>query len=149
MPPCNWNLLPCIVVTTLSLTSCSSDRVPVYPTSGQVLHQGQPAVNALVGLHPVEPTDELQYLRTLGRAGPDGSFQLATYERGDGAPAGKYRVVITWPAPLPGASPTDEDESRARGGPDQLGGRYRDPEQTPLTAVITKGANKLPPFNVE
>jgi hypothetical protein len=65
----------------------------LYPVSGRVtLDDGQPLTKGLVvfeqqtGEKPVTARGDLQ---------ADGSFQLGTRRPGDGAPRGKYRVLIS------------------------------------------------------
>lgn len=86
-------------------------------------------------------------MRPSGRAGPDGSFTLTSYEEGDGAPAGEYKVTVEWPSEDPNdPSDPDDPEGQIPRGPDWLQGRYADPATTSLTATIREGDNLLEPF---
>lgn len=111
------------------LTGCSNgpSRVPVYPTQGRIVHQGKPAVGAIVILHP-DGDASISDMKARGKADDSGEFQLTTYERHDGAPAGDYLVTIYWPAPRPVGAPDLDD------GPDRLKGRFLD-IKSPLTRV--------------
>ena len=73
--------------------------------------------------------------------GRDGAFRLSTYASYDGAPPGRYAVLIVYPSP---AQKIDGENA----GPDLLQGRYADPKTTPLRAEIKEGTNDLEPFNV-
>ena len=69
--------------------------------------------------------------KPFARVSEDGTFAVTTYDTGDGAPAGEFKVTVYWPA--------DPD---ARGpSPDRLKGRYRDPESTALVATFVEGEN--------
>jgi hypothetical protein len=121
----------------LGLTGCPwsrSDQPPVYPTTGQVFMNGQPAVNAHVQLHAVaSPALRPLYPHAIVEA--DGSFHLTTFRTRDGAAAGVYAVTITWPSPpKPGH---DED------GPDRFRGRYADPQRPVRQVEIKTGPNDL------
>ena len=111
-------------------------RVPVYPVRGQVLVQDKPAPKAFVVFHPADMQGP-QALRPYGHVAEDGSFKLTTYEPGDGAPAGEYRVTVVWLANSGGEDP-----------PDLLKGRYRNPTESPLKATIRNAPNELSPFKL-
>jgi hypothetical protein len=69
------------------------------------------------------------------RVEDDGSFELNTYSKHDGAPAGDYVVTVVWKKAV---TPT----SRER-GPDLLKGRFADPRKSQLRVQITPGNNEL------
>jgi hypothetical protein len=68
----------------------------------------------------------------------DGRFEVTTYQAGDGAPAGDYRVAILWFANPDSNSPWD-----------RLGNRYASPERTDIRVSITEGVNQLEPIEIE
>ena len=125
----------------LSLVACGPDRYgghPPYPTSGQVLVNGQPAADALVIFHHVEDWGTRSIVPQAW-TDSDGRFALSTYAMDDGAPAGDYRVVVEWPAYHSGRNI----------GPDKLGGKFAKPETSELRAHVDKGPNELPPFDLK
>lgn len=142
-------------------------RVERHPVSGQVLFRGRPAAGAMIVFHDTRPKDELRNL-PIPRASSrqDGTFELSSYELGDGAPAGTYRVTVVLPeAVLPADPPASEGE--AAGAPDEaaaatvvdpesapsprdvLKERYSDPATSGLEVTIAEGRNNLPPFELE
>jgi len=137
--------LPCVAVLLLvCLSGCESTDergLPVFPVSGEVLLSGKPAENALVVFHPLSELPGS--LRPSGRTGADGKFSLSTYESGDGAPAGAYRVTIVLPKAAAGPAP-DPDLAG-----DRLQGRYADPATSQLRAQVEEKENVLPPFVVK
>src|SRR5687768_4724922 len=66
-------------------------RPPVYPASGQVVYKGQPLEGAFVSFTPTEGKTH----GASGRTDAEGRFTLTTFDPGDGAPAGRYRVTVT------------------------------------------------------
>lgn len=74
------------------LTGCGESHPPAYPVSGQVvLPDGTTLKNGgkVVFIGSQDPD-----IRATGYFGPDGKFQLTTYEEGDGAIAGEYDVMV-------------------------------------------------------
>ncbi|MBW3543064.1 MAG: hypothetical protein KY476_22630 [Planctomycetes bacterium] len=135
-------------LTVAIATSCSrtdsteASRLPVFPVSGKVLVNHQPADGALVVFHPVGAAQSND-LRPRGKTGPDGSFALGTYKNADGAPAGQYVVTIIWPAGRSGPMP-DPDLA-----PDRLRGRYSNPKTSPLRVRIEQRQQALTPFQLK
>lgn len=59
---------------------------------------------------------------------PDGSFSIATYEKGDGVPAGEYTLTVKWQE--------FNSMSMSFGGPDKLNSRYADPQKSEITFTV-------------
>jgi hypothetical protein len=124
---------------SLTLLSCG-DRYgghPPYPTSGIILVNGEPAGGASVIFHHIDDWGEARSIVPMAIAGEDGRFVLSTYAQDDGAPAGEYRVTVEWPS-----------FRLKKVGPDKLNGKYAKAETSGLTAVVNKGNNELPPFEL-
>jgi hypothetical protein len=129
--------LACVLTGSLALlvASCSDSGPTLYPVSGKVLYNGQPADGAIVVLHPADPKAPMP----SGTAGADGSFTLRTHPHGEGAPAGDYSVVITWFPP----------NSREVENPkNKLPARYAEPAQSGLKATVKAGPTELEPFKL-
>src|SRR5688572_10824093 len=90
--------LSAAVLATLLLTllpACrKSDRPETFPVKGKVVVDGKPAKGATVTFHPREASDR-PYIPTA-QTDDNGEFSLATFETGDGAPAGEYDVTVIW-----------------------------------------------------
>lgn len=72
------------------LSGCSSDHLPTYPVKGRVVFSdGSP-----VHLGTVEFKSREHSVQARGDIGNDGTFQLSTYEDGDGAVAGNHDCVV-------------------------------------------------------
>ena len=129
--------LPVIAVGLLA--GCGGDGgVPLYPASGQVLVNGQPAAGVEVRLHPADRPGDLDAPRPFAVTRENGSFELGTFAEGDGAPAGRYLVSLVWP----------EEPARREPPEDRLNWAYSDPHKSALRATIAEGETALEPFRV-
>jgi hypothetical protein len=127
--------LSLIGVLALLLTSCGDGGPKLYPVSGKVLFNDQPAEGATVVFHPSDSTMP----KPSATVGADGSFALRTHPHGEGAPAGDYSVIVTWYPP----------NSRGLDRPqNKLPGRYADPAQSGLKATVQTGPTELQPFQL-
>jgi hypothetical protein len=135
-----------VVALAVALAGCGDGRLKRYPVTGSVVIDGKPAEGAIVAFCPVNPSGELEHLRPAGRTDGSGRFELTTYDSGDGAPAGEYKVLVKWPAPEPA---NDRDGRPGALGPDRLKGKYYDLEKTPFAATIEEQANELAPFELK
>ena len=131
----NWLVL--LGVLAIGIASCSKPSGPqqkvCYPVKGKLLVGEQPAVGAMVIFHPEGSTPEEWtggYPRA--RVGSDGSFELETYGDKDGAPAGEYRVLVTW---TQAGSEETEDTQMV----DKLKGRYSDYSRSTAKAKVNAG----------
>ena len=79
---------------------------PVFSTKGKVTMFGAPLADATVAFAPTEQGQPT----AIGRTDAQGQFVLTTYDYGDGAAAGSYKVVLSKPIPTQ-ASSTDSAEA--------------------------------------
>jgi hypothetical protein len=129
--------LGCVLTGSFALfaASCGGGGPTLYPVSGKVYFNDQPAEGATVVLHPADAGAA----KPSGTAGADGSFTLRTYPHGEGAPAGDYSVIVTWYPP----------NSREQENPkNRLPARYADPAQSGLKATVKAGPTTLEPFKL-
>jgi hypothetical protein len=146
-----------MVLLCVSNLSCGGDApaTSLYPVHGKITYGGQPAEEAIVSLQPdgsAPVTKQGHPIVPMGVAGEDGTFTISCSGLGDGAPAGKYKVMVSWrpSAKVPAAKSLlakkkksgDYDASALMPG-DILGGRYSNPAKPLLTAEVTAGPNEL------
>jgi len=95
----------------------------VFPVGGSVRWKGQPAEHAKVYLYPVADPSPARWPNGFPRATvkSDGSFAVSTFSRDDGAPRGKYVVLVSWANRWDGSRNWGDDERRNR---DRFGGKY-------------------------
>ena len=94
-----------LILAALLLIGCggkSGETEPIFPVTGRVLVDGEPAKGALVIFHRNET--DADSARPRGFALENGTFELTTTSKNDGAPAGSYRVTVLW------RNQTDDDE---------------------------------------
>jgi len=139
--PTRWCLAAAVVV----LASCSSrePRQNVVPVKGKVIFQGKPLANAQVYLSKLSesaaPLSEAdRKLRPQGITGPDGTFQLTTYDPNDGAPPGKYLVGVVAQKE---AKFADDTESI-------IPGRYANPKISGVMVTVKAPTTELPPIEI-
>jgi hypothetical protein len=137
----------CFIAIT-SLWGCGDGRIATYPVVGSVLVDGRPAEGALVILVPTTTAEAGgDRERPFGMTDAEGKFSLTTFDPGDGAPAGEYKVLVQWPAPN-NSPEAARGGGRAALGPDRLKGKYFKLDTTTLAATVEEQSNELPPFGL-
>lgn len=106
----------------------------VVPVSGKVRYaDGRPVANAWVVLHPKSPPGNEASAATAA----DGTFQLGTFGKADGAVPGRYVVTV-------------EPHPNAKTSVPQIPKKYTAEQTSTLTAEITNnGAVTLSPFDLK
>ena len=118
----------------LAITACSktdTGRKVTIPVSGEVYVDGQPAGMLQIQCHPVGGIDREDPTVTQAVTDKEGRFQLATYEAGDGAPLGEYKLTFVW-----------QDFnliSASYSGPDKLKNRYSDSDSSEFPLAVEQG----------
>ena len=135
--PVRWKSVPsvCVVVgLSFMLVGCNWDGF--YPVSGRVVDMAGQPIPALAGSQiEFEAVDGSS--SSVGEIEADGSFQLTTLRRHDGAPPGKYKVLIARKYLDP-----------ERAAPRAILPKYEDYETSELTATVEKQPNTIE-FKVE
>lgn len=128
----------------LASTGCGKKGLGIYPVSGVVKVDGNPTPGVMVIFCPVDAADAVKKLRPYAFTDAEGKFQLTTNEKGDGAPAGHYKVLLQWVSNSP-PTPTGEITM----GDDRLHGRYMNLEKTQFAADLKEETNNLAPFELK
>ncbi len=146
-----------IWVIVLAIVACGGCNAGerLYPVSGTVTVNGQPAVGAQVTFYPAGQSG-VQVVPSTGIVAADGTFTLSTNGKA-GAPPGQYEVTIVWPeerkSKTAGKLPEGYigEMGRSDEGPaaDRLQGRYADRQKSPLRATVEPRETKLPPFELK
>lgn len=103
---------------------------PTMRVTGKVLVDGTaPETPVVVKAYP-EGVAAQDQAPSSGGTGADGLFELSTYNKGDGLPAGDYKLTFVWTELRLGGA--------ALGGApsDKLGGQYADSKTTPFTVTV-------------
>lgn len=112
-------------------------KAATYPARGTITINGEPPAGAVVELRSAGEQPDVRNSRPWAVVQEDGSYSLSTYEKGDGAPAGTYKVVVRWP-------PDVSQPSLA----DRLGGAYATPERSRWVVIVSEVENDLPPVEI-
>lgn len=112
-------------------------QAATYPARGKITINGEPPAGAVVELHSTGEQPDMRNSRPWAVVQEDGSFSLSTYETGDGAPPGDYKVVVRWPPDVTQPSLVD-----------RLSGAYSSSERSRWTVSITEGENDVPPIEI-
>lgn len=117
---------------------CGEDwQAETYPAHGRIAINGEPPAGAIVELRSVHAQPDVRDSRPWGVVDAEGRFVLSTYEAGDGAPRGEYKVIIRWP-------PDVTQPSLA----DRLGGAYATSDKSQWSVSIEEGENELPSIDI-
>lgn len=110
---------------------------------GTVTYQGQPLTTGTVFFVPEGggPTAE-------GQIGEDGTFELTTYEEGDGAVPGKHGVMIHAQREVQEVLPEDEDPDNPQ-DPQLIPPKYSSVETSGLTATVTADGENSVKFELQ
>ena len=112
---------PLLAAAVATMAGCGSglEEFPVAPATGVVLCGGDPISSGRVQFSPKQPDpDAIEAGKPArGVIGPDGTFTLSTYERGDGAVVGVHSVAV-WPDGLEGEGGRGDTSGVMDGCPD-------------------------------
>jgi hypothetical protein len=138
----------CIAALLLAQWGCGSGQVAVYPVSGQVSFKGNPMVGG--GTISFVPIDADSGKGAGGKIDAQGNYVMTTYREGDGAPAGKYRVlirqfVVVEPENVPDGQTAGEGGvvmPRTQVSEEQrIPEAYANPQQSDLTVEVESSQN--------
>jgi hypothetical protein len=120
------------LLISMAAVGCGRAKQPwetVYETTGTLVFDGKPLAGAQITLIPEEP-EVPGTVRPTATTDDDGAFELGTYAKADGAPAGTYKVVaMRYPIVGSKESPS--------AGPNNLPAKYSRPETSDLKVEIT------------
>jgi len=139
--------LSCILPLTLCLGCGPSGQVKVYPVKGKVTFAGKPMVGG--GSIALIPLENQPGKTAGGMIQEDGTYELETYQPGDGSMVGDFRVVINQvtvkePTPTPDGSAAPPAAGFTVAEADRIPAVYGDLQNSPLTAKIeAKSLNEI------
>ncbi|MBA2112967.1 hypothetical protein [Bremerella alba] len=85
-----------VALSFISLVGCEAS-VATHPVSGKVvLADGSPVGGGIIKFRT--KSDEGETVKAHGQIQPDGSFQLTTFQDGDGALEGEHEAILFSPA---------------------------------------------------
>jgi hypothetical protein len=125
-----------------SLVGCSERPgwEKTHPVTGKLIYKGQPVSDAEIAFFPIA-SDAPNSVRPKAKTNSGGQFSVWTYARGDGAPAGSYKVTV-----VRHQIATSKGTLVAK--PNDLPARYANKSTTNLEVEIHEGANELPEWHL-
>jgi hypothetical protein len=130
----------CYALALLSGCAKQDTRPARVPASGTLLRMGQPVAKATVIFEPVGSTPA-----AAGQTDAAGRFQLTTFDPGDGAVPGAYKVAVRKIELIRGERPAQAADDQAGPPPDEkwlLPVKYGYTSTSGLTAeVAADGTN--------
>ena len=138
------------------LAGCGSSN-GLVPVNGRVLYKGQPAVGARLHFHRQDAAPTAQPAPIPWAIVDDeGRFVLTAGDLGQGAPAGRYAVLVSWPedrevgpSPVVGTTGRRRGPAADRSSNDRLKGRYLDLTTPRIVAEVKPGSRELDPFELD
>jgi hypothetical protein len=115
-----------------------SGRPPVHPVRGQAFFEERPIAGGTIALEPTWEADP-PFPRPHATLKDDGSFVLGTYAPEDGAPAGEYKVSLTW---------YEKPQGEGLSVRNHLPKKYAGFQTSGLTMRIAAGNNQLEPLRL-
>lgn len=137
----------------IGLAGCGTSNPATYPVTGTVTFNGKPLAGANIGF---SATDE-NTRGAIGVTDSEGKYSLTTFEKGDGAMAGTFKVTVSKfdgpaePVKLADPSANTGDELPANYSPEDATAaapsknlvpqKYLRPQTTPLSYTVGAGPN--------
>jgi hypothetical protein len=133
-------LLLIAAIAVISTSSCGRASKPrLAKVRGSVRFNGTPTPGATVFFYPANANAKAGSVRPHGVVQDDGSFEVSTFGRDDGAPAGDYEVTVVWAKPGRGDSDGDS----------LIPIDYGNPKTSQLRATVTEPSTDLPSFELQ
>lgn len=133
-----------LLLCNVLLTGCGTAKESweqVYPAKGVVKLDGKPVPGAVVSLIP-QDSEFPDTVRPTATAKEDGTFEVGTYSKADGAPEGKYKVLVQhYPVIGSKASPA--------AGPNDLPKKYSKAETTDLIVEVLAPNTEFEPLELK
>jgi hypothetical protein len=119
-------------------------KLPLFPVEGKLVMNGEPMANATILFHPVRKMpDGAAHQRPRAVAGSDGSFKVSTYANDDGAPAGEYKVTISWKGDTTGVTSEEQQDL-----PEKVSETFQQARASRIRIKINEEENKLPTWDL-
>lgn len=130
------------LLATIAICGCGSSTPDTVKVTGIVTYNGEPVDGATVVFGPATGEGRA----ATGTTGPDGRFELSTFDEGDGALPGSYVIAISKTEVTGGMTPDQEHEALKAGkkveGPktiEHLPVRYKDATKSGLAEEVLAG----------
>lgn len=129
-------LVLCSLVVLQGCAKKNPNWKQTFKVTGKVTVDGQPPMSPIqIVCHDITGIDKQKPSVSQCDTADDGTFEIATYTKGDGVPVGEYKLTFTW----------QEFSLMSRGysGPDKLKKRYSDPAKSEIKFSVVDKPVKL------
>lgn len=116
-----------------------------YKAKGKVTVNGKAYAGLTLVLHPEDKTNFKWDERPQGRTNEQGEFELFTYQAGDGAPAGKYKVGFAFIE----TDDSGNDQIKTKGMFHLIPPQFQSPTTSGVVVEIKPGANDIPAIDLK
>jgi hypothetical protein len=119
-------------------------KLPLFPVTGKLMLDGQPMAGATILFFPTTafPAGAAKQ-RPRAIVDTDGTFHVSTYANDDGAPAGDYKVTVSWKGDLTGVT-----SEQAGDLPEKAPTTVQEANSTRLRMKVTETENVLPAWDL-
>jgi hypothetical protein len=119
-----------VVCISLVATGCGGSNPKTIKVTGKVSYKGKPVTQGSITFQPAHPTEGGLSRPARGDIGSDGTYELSTFETGDGVMPGDYIVLVV--TATGGPSPEEPDAKATWATPERFGS----PIESPLEASV-------------
>lgn len=126
-----------------ALSGCGSKPAweVTHPVKGLLKFKGKPVANADLAFFP-QDSSYPDTVRPRARTKEDGTFVVWTYNEGDGAPVGNYKVTAV-------RNEVGISKEAVVAKPNDLPPKYSTLDGTDLQITVKEGENQLPEFTLK
>ena len=126
-----------LLLVALLLPGCGDGRPRTIAVRGRVTHDGKPLEAGTITFQPAQTPEGIPRRPAVGQIQPDGTYVVSTFEKGDGALPGEYRVAIT---SYVGEPPIEVLEESPPPRPSRIPLKYTSPATSGLKVTIPPDA---------
>jgi hypothetical protein len=121
-------------------------KLAVFPVKGKLMMDGKPMGSATVMFNPVRKfPKEAAQMRPHATVDENGDFTVSTYANGDGAPAGEYKITVSWRGGEDAAGLPDGARAELE---DKAPESFQAARTSRIRVKINEGENKLEPWDL-
>jgi hypothetical protein len=119
-------------------------KLPLFPVTGKLMLDSQPMAGATILFHPTQefPAGAAKQ-RPRAMVDTDGTFHVSTYANDDGAPAGEYKVTVSWKGDLTGIT-----SEQAGDLPEKAPMVVQEASSSRLRIKVKEAENSLPTWDL-
>lgn len=127
---CSFAIVGFGVCLTLIATGCGGSNPKTIKVAGKVSYNGGPVTQGSITFQPTKTAEGALSRPARGDIGSDGTYELSTFETGDGAIPGDYLVLVV--TATGGPTPEEPKAKETWATPERFGS----PIESPLEATV-------------